>query len=545
MAMILYKTIRNCLPIILTGLGLFIQIQVQSQYLSNPSLESKIETDDITQISGWSSFDAWADPDFYFTYQPPGNDSVVYLPVNGKSFALFRARGESYIADDTYPANTREYLYQKLLVPLKENSCFEFKASLCYNPNYIVKDYINPDTAFPVRLQVWGGNKFNDRGQLLVETEPVSNTNWKEYTFIFTTFDQSITYILIEVQWDLVDVFPKPYCGHILIDNLSLKNIENPAEIVTHHQIFSWDKKTFLTPDNEGIGYRWVPEEFVSVSFEKSPYMTDYTDTVKVYISRENECPIIEVFYLEPDCKSRYPNGELDTVNFYYKFEEGLKLTASEGVSWNWEPPTNLSETNIQSPILTGYQEFYTVHILDKYSCETVENFHLYWNCDTLYPGGELIILDKIITQHEDYKLETFIGKPVSDWSPPDFLSCVKCLSPVASPRSSITYSIILEDEFKCIHTEKFIFNIPLKIPNVITPNGDGFNDCFIVMGLPENTTFHLFDKAGNNICTIPFFETIECWDGNRENLKSGTYWYAFENPESGTLAKGYILIKR
>jgi hypothetical protein len=37
----------------------------------------------------------------------------------------------------------------------------------------------------------------------------------------------------------------------------------------------------------------------------------------------------------------------------------------------------------------------------------------------------------------------------------------------------------------------------------------------------------------------------LDCWDGGTENLKSGTYWYAFENPTEGIIAKGFILIIR
>ena len=232
-------------------------------------------------------------------------------------------------------------------------------------------------------------------------------------------------------------------------------------------------------------------------------------------------------------------------MDFYYKFKDGLHLQAGDGISWQWNPPTDLSAANVQSPVLTDYNEYYQVHIQDKYHCERVENFHIIWNCDTLYPNGELVALNDTLTEPEDITLKPFVGSPVSNWSPPDYLSCTDCESTVASPRSSITYSIDMKDNYQCFHTEKFVFTVPLKIPNVITPNGDGYNDCYKVFGLPENTTFYLFDKSGRILCTVPNFEAVECWDGSREHLRSGTYWYAFESPGYGTLAKGFLLIVR
>jgi gliding motility-associated-like protein len=523
--------------------GLFFHARLQSQYLINPSLETQVETDDPNMIDGWDSDDTWADPDFFFSYRPPSPDtSLVYLPVDGKSFALFRARGANYISDNKHLPYTCEYLYQRLLKPLERNSCFKFDVSLCYNPYYLVSDFQLPDTAFPVKFLVWGGFTPNDRSQLLLETEPIANTSWKKFTFNFNTLEENYRYLLIEIQWDTVNVFPNAYNGHVMVDNLSLVNINETA---THYTSYIGDNKTILIPDSVGISYSWEPKSFVSNPNSKYGLMTSFTDSMKVYIEREDNCAITEVFYIKPDCDLLYPNGELDTVDFYYKFTKGLRLTASAGVSWNWEPPIYLSSTNVQSPILSDYHEFYKVQIKDKYGCEIVENFHLIWNCDTLFPGGELIVLNKTLTREEDFNLVTFTGKPFSNWSPQNYLSCVECESPIASPRRSIIYSIEMIDEYTCIHKEKFIFNVTLKVPNVITPNGDDYNDCFVVMGLPENTTFYLFDKAGDSICSVPFFEELDCWDGGTENLKSGTYWYAFENPTEGIIAKGFILIIR
>jgi len=85
-------------------------------------------------------------------------------------------------------------------------------------------------------------------------------------------------------------------------------------------------------------------------------------------------------------------------------------------------------------------------------------------------------------------------------------------------------------------------------IPNVITPNGDGYNDCFKIIGLPRNTIIRIFDKSGENVYSANNYSDSNCWEGkdNRGiNLETGTYWYFLENREAGLFQKGFVFLKR
>jgi hypothetical protein len=84
-------------------------------------------------------------------------------------------------------------------------------------------------------------------------------------------------------------------------------------------------------------------------------------------------------------------------------------------------------------------------------------------------------------------------------WSPPEGLSCTDCPYPVASPNSPQWYFLTTTDGLGCVGIDSVFVRpyFPVFVPNAITPNQDGLNDVFLVVG--ENLTgFHLeiYDRS-------------------------------------------------
>ncbi|MCX6230674.1 MAG: gliding motility-associated C-terminal domain-containing protein [Bacteroidetes bacterium] len=82
-------------------------------------------------------------------------------------------------------------------------------------------------------------------------------------------------------------------------------------------------------------------------------------------------------------------------------------------------------------------------------------------------------------------------------------------------------------------------------IPNVFTPNGDGFNDYFIIRNIEKCSSNHLVikDRAGKII-----FEKLNYQnDWNASNVADGVYFYFFKYNVSGNNfgKMGSIMIKR
>lgn len=66
----------------------------------------------------------------------------------------------------------------------------------------------------------------------------------------------------------------------------------------------------------------------------------------------------------------------------------------------------------------------------------------------------------------------------------------------------------------------------PVTVPNTLTPNGDGKNDTFKILGLekfPKNS-LSIFNRWGNEVYRSPSGGYLNNWTG--EGLNEGTYYY-------------------
>jgi len=84
------------------------------------------------------------------------------------------------------------------------------------------------------------------------------------------------------------------------------------------------------------------------------------------------------------------------------------------------------------------------------------------------------------------------------------------------------------------------------NIPNVITPNGDGINDLFIVPCLDsyENNHIRIYDRWGQTVFETDNYQNN--WNGtngNGDNL-SGTFYYTFTSTNKPTKS-GYVVVVR
>jgi len=94
------------------------------------------------------------------------------------------------------------------------------------------------------------------------------------------------------------------------------------------------------------------------------------------------------------------------------------------------------------------------------------------------------------------------------------------------------------------------VLPIDLTIPNTFTPNGDDFNDNFVIRGLtelyPENE-LQIFNRWGNIVFERKNYQND--WDGlferTGEKVPDGTYFYKLEieGPQGKALRSGYIVI--
>jgi gliding motility-associated-like protein len=121
-------------------------------------------------------------------------------------------------------------------------------------------------------------------------------------------------------------------------------------------------------------------------------------------------------------------------------------------------------------------------------------------------------------------------------WTPGEGLSDSTVAHPVASPPATTMYRLLVTGPGGCADTGDILVNVytPLSLPNAFTPNGDGRNDRFYVLGGPVNSvveSFAVFDRWGQMLFRVQDAAPGDAsagWDGrvHGQAAASGVYVY-------------------
>lgn len=84
------------------------------------------------------------------------------------------------------------------------------------------------------------------------------------------------------------------------------------------------------------------------------------------------------------------------------------------------------------------------------------------------------------------------------EWAPEDSLACDQCLFWVDAPEKTTRYRATIQDTSGCTATDEMLVKVirdyQVYIPNAFTPNGDGFNDFFMIFGGSDVAKIHKFE---------------------------------------------------
>ena len=106
-------------------------------------------------------------------------------------------------------------------------------------------------------------------------------------------------------------------------------------------------------------------------------------------------------------------------------------------------------------------------------------------------------------------------------------------------------YTVIISNEH-CSKTETVDVLIRprtvYKIPNVITPNGDTWNEYFEIPGLREPCRLLIYNRWGVQVYSSPNYQN----DWQAQNQPDGTYFYKLYPASScGVEQKGWVYVLR
>ncbi len=220
----------------------------------------------------------------------------------------------------------------------------------------------------------------------------------------------------------------------------------------------------------------------------------------------------------------------------------GLAILQSGGAfNYNWSPAntlnTKIGDSVIARPTVTTD---YTVIGEDKYKC-FLDTANIKVTVDSLpvvtIPPPEPVLAGS------DVQIDPTVSADVVSWawSPPTYLSCTDCASPVSTPLAPTTYTVTVTTAAGC--TSSTSVNIRLLclqsgvyMANAFSPNGDGNNDYFYPTGSGVKVvkSFQVYSRWGQLLYSRTDFPPNDKkygWDGNLNGIQqpADTYVYVTE----------------
>ncbi len=190
------------------------------------------------------------------------------------------------------------------------------------------------------------------------------------------------------------------------------------------------------------------------------------------------------------------------------------------------------------------YEGNYDFYVLDSTGCEYQINF------DIEAPFEFTIDLGPDTTINLGETVELFINSNINlsqvewTWNDTTTLSCLDCINPETTPGSSVQYIIEAISPDSCFVSDTLnifvIQDYKIYIPNVFSPNEDGYNDFFSVYpsrGIEEIMKIEVYSRWGSKVYEQgPYLPSasnaIEIgWDGtfNGKKMNSAVYVYRVE----------------
>lgn len=227
-------------------------------------------------------------------------------------------------------------------------------------------------------------------------------------------------------------------------------------------------------------------------------------------------------------------NFEIIQVNSPVCAPDSLILTTNSGslVNWQINQYFNTSDTVIY-PIVDAGVYYYSGSYTDSMGC-----FHSANSYITVLSPNPLILLDTMVCIGETvYTAYDYSFDNSHIFTPIDSIQVL----------SSQTINYVVNNNFGCPFFGEFqiiAIDCQSDFPNVITPNGDGVNDVFVIKTAPMEPNNHLIimNRWGN----VVFEENAYKNTFIGQNCTDGVYFYTYtpnKNEPNNNLQKGFFHI--
>lgn len=249
-----------------------------------------------------------------------------------------------------------------------------------------------------------------------------------------------------------------------------------------------------------------------------------------------------------------------DNATLTYCLESLASLTASGAASYSWTGPAGFTSTNATVNItsLSAADEgYYYVTGTDAENCANTDSVYL----DVVTDVPVTAMNDTIICPGEVLILTSNGGNSYNWAGPAGFASNQQnpLVTNDASFENSGEYYVVVTDTNGCSGIDTTVVEVTpnencLKIPNLVTPDGDFHNDTWEIIGLDafEEAEVEVYNRWGNMVYYASPYDTP--WDGTvnkgttidgEGKVPVGTYFYIIRlNEGDKPDFKGYVEVQ-
>jgi hypothetical protein len=341
---------------------------------------------------------------------------------------------------------------------------------------------------------------------------------------------------------------------------------------------------TLSVPFVEGYTYLWQPggqttSEILVKASENRNYRVTVTDPVN-----NEEClsapfplevrPLFEVDIQQVQLTCT--NGDNDNGNTAMLQASGNGASTSFTYEWDVRP-IQIAPGNPSLAIGLKAHLWYYITTTDEFGCSRLDSIFT-----TAYPNPDVEITSDPDTAYiqnpfVEFSFENLISDsiPITNhfWDFGDESPTVDLLTPVHLYREEGTYNVVLSvfnpQGCDTVFTKEVkVLPVKLKVPNILTPNGDGNNDVFEITEAPptnedelppmklslnegskplslyyRSTSLVIFNRQGRIVYESDDYQND--WDG--DNLPDGVYFYVLKcfGWKSNEVYQGSVTIMR
>lgn len=216
-------------------------------------------------------------------------------------------------------------------------------------------------------------------------------------------------------------------------------------------------------------------------------------------------------------------------------------LHADSANNYVWSPASTLNKTTGDSVIARPQETTqYTVIGEDKFKC-FFDTANVKVIVDSL-PAVRIPTQAPVLSGTDVQLIPITSDDVVSyDWSPPLYLNCTDCESPISTPLAPSTYTLTVRTANGCTSSTQVTIRLlclqsGVNMVNAFTPNHDGNNDYFYPTGSGVKIvkSFQVFSRWGQLLYSRTNFPPNDLkygWDGNLNGMPqpADTYVYVTE----------------